>query len=423
MNFFYLFILIFSPLVCFGEANFFYVYYTLKNDPKTSFVLNCITPKNDTLFVQVKNQEQIVASKISKGKIFTLPTENRYVHHLSFTQLSPNTIYDVEISDVDGVVNRSKIQTISNNLQEVKVAIGGDLEIITEARPILTQIASVDPSLIFFGGDYPKDVVSLYDYKKWDEWFEITTEILIKKNGCMIPWVVAIGNNEVFGSFNQPIENAPFYHAYFSQNEEDTHYFSLPITDQFYLIVLDSGLTATHDGVQKKWLEQVLAENNHYPIKMALYHVPIYPSVRFKEKTWSYRLAESISKLGKKKHLGNLLLSTQSKEGYTHWAPLFDQYKVLCAFEHHDHAFKRTGPIKMGKINHQGGTYYLGDGALAPFAQFTPIQKFFDFRLKKTIGHVQFFWLMNFHESNILFQAISSYGKSIDQFSIKASYE
>ena len=46
------------------------------------------------------------------------------------------------------------------------------------------------------------------------------------------------------------------------------------------------------------------------------------------------------------------------------WAPLFDKHGVKLAFEHHDHRYKRTWPIRGGKVVEDGGsgTIFLGDG-------------------------------------------------------------
>jgi hypothetical protein len=51
-----------------------------------------------------------------------------------------------------------------------------------------------------------------------------------------------------------------------------------------------------------------------------------------------------------------------SKKIREHWCPLFEKCGVKIAFEHHDHTFKRTLPIRDGKMDPKGVTY-LGDGA------------------------------------------------------------
>ena len=415
---FLLFFLNFFLFFIFGD-NDLPIYYTIRNEPSKNLVFHTISTKYQKLILKLFDGEILKDKIYAEGNFFELPDSNRYIYHIPLSNLDANTIYDIHLFHDNSLIAKSKFQTLPENLEDLKIAIGGDLEIIHIAGDILKKIAEQDHSVIFFGGDYPKDVCSLTDFKKWDEWLEMTTKLLIKSNGASIPWVMAIGNNEVFGSFNQPIEKAPFFHEYFLQSDNGLHYFDIAINSDFHLIVLDSGLTATHDGVQKKWLEDTLQKNSSAEIKVALYHVPIYPSVRFSEKTWFYRLAQSISRLKEKKSIANRLFSPQSREGFLHWSPLFDKYNLTCAFEHHEHSFKRSKKIKDGKISKDIGTYYLGDGALSPNPQFTPLQKFCDYRLEKSIGHIQFFWLMTFQKNTIDFLAISSYGKSIDQFSIQ----
>ena len=73
------------------------------------------------------------------------------------------------------------------------------------------------------------------------------------------------------------------------------------------------------------------------PYVFPIYHVPGYPSVRAFEGSTSVLVRE-------------------------HWAPLFERYGVRVAFENHDHAYKRTVPIKGGRRD-STGVVYIGDGA------------------------------------------------------------
>jgi hypothetical protein len=45
-----------------------------------------------------------------------------------------------------------------------------------------------------------------------------------------------------------------------------------------------------------------------------------------------------------------------------HWVPLFEKAGVRIAFEHHDHAYKRTHPL-LGDRPSEKGIVYVGDGA------------------------------------------------------------
>jgi acid phosphatase type 7 len=44
------------------------------------------------------------------------------------------------------------------------------------------------------------------------------------------------------------------------------------------------------------------------------------------------------------------------------WLPLFEQYNVKLAFENHDHAYKRTFPIRENRVD-ETGIVFIGDGA------------------------------------------------------------
>ena len=54
--------------------------------------------------------------------------------------------------------------------------------------------------------------------------------------------------------------------------------------------------------------------------------------------------------------------------GRKYWTPLFDEFNVPVAFEHHDHVFKRSKPIRAGEID-PTGTVYLGDGGMGKEAR------------------------------------------------------
>jgi hypothetical protein len=51
------------------------------------------------------------------------------------------------------------------------------------------------------------------------------------------------------------------------------------------------------------------------------------------------------------------------QQGLKYWTPIFDKYKFIASFEHHNHYRKMTKKIKNDTIN-QEGTRYLGDGCL-----------------------------------------------------------
>src|SRR5690606_36292065 len=88
------------------------------------------------------------------------------------------------------------------------------------------------------------------------------------------------------------------------------------------LVVLDTSHIQPH-AAQAAFLDDALVKARNKPFSFALYHVPLFPSVRHFDKG-------------------------PSDEGRRHWLPLFDQHALTVAFENHDHALKRTPPLKGG---------------------------------------------------------------------------
>jgi len=86
-------------------------------------------------------------------------------------------------------------------------------------------------------------------------------------------------------------------------------------------------------------------------INMAVYHVPLYTSVR--------------SSFQSSKYLRDI------------WVPsIFDKYNFSVCFENHAHSYKRTLPLRNSTVvppgDHQGGTVYVGDGKMGVAGQGIP---------------------------------------------------
>ena len=46
------------------------------------------------------------------------------------------------------------------------------------------------------------------------------------------------------------------------------------------------------------------------------------------------------------------------------WVPLFEKYQVDVVFESDGHVYKKTAPVFGGKVNHDKGIRYMGEGGL-----------------------------------------------------------
>lgn len=90
-------------------------------------------------------------------------------------------------------------------------------------------------------------------------------------------------------------------------------------------------------GEQTHWLYHALENRAQIPNKFAIYHVPAYPSIRDFNNRYSTAVRNN-------------------------WVPIFEEFGLTGAFEHHDHAYKRTFPLRKGEKKRHG-VVYIGDGA------------------------------------------------------------
>lgn len=170
---------------------------------------------------------------------------------------------------------------------------------------------------------------------------------LITEDGRVVPLLLGVGNHETLkGSYSKSEDfeqtdewrqrNAPYFYALFAFPGQPG-FKVLDFGNYLSMVALDTDHTNPVDGEQAKWLEKTLSERKDVPHVFPYYHVPGFPSHRSPEGITSTRVREF-------------------------WVPLFEKYGVRAAFENHDHAYKRTYPIRDGKI-HPGGITYIGDGA------------------------------------------------------------
>ena len=154
------------------------------------------------------------------------------------------------------------------------------------------------------------------------------------------------GVNANHGTSITSNKHEPLFKHYYPQNTfrgqiPSVHarksYFYHLVGNTTLLISLDSGYDTDLGGEQAEWLDALLANHSHVPIKIVHYHEPIYPACEF-------TYVETLN-LAKK-----------------YWVPIFDKYNVTVAFENHAHSLKRTYPLRDNKKS-ETGTLYIGDGA------------------------------------------------------------
>ncbi len=358
-------------------------------------------------------------------RIFQKPSRffnQRFLYCFNVSRLKAGQTYVFTVGNPKiGFSCLKKFKTPAENNQFYRFVEGGDLENPQKAQKLLKLAALYSPTAFLLGGDYPSLIFAKKNYPVWDTWLDIVEKELVTPDGCLIPLILAIGNHEITLQKTCQKKNplklfAPFYFKFFPQEKEAKQsFFIKKFSSNLVFFVLDSGHFHSAVDEQRAWLHENLKKYQNCKYKFALYHVPIYPSVRFLENSWAYKLLFYLAKLRGEEKKVLTLLSKESFLQKKYWLPLFDKYNLTAAFEHHDGALKRTKPLKHDKINLKG-TVYFGDGALSPINQIFPIQAFFNRHFAKTSGYVQFFWLVDIFPNKIVYKAISDKGKVLDVF-------
>ena len=379
------------------DINFLSIYLTWENDPTTTMTVRWITKKSDSddsiLFQKIDDKEW----DQEKGTHINMPDDHPYyIHRVEIKNLSPDTCYQFCLNN-DHKKTIYKFRTMPNQLtRPVRFVVGGDMlhdnkKYLAETN---TRAASQDPDFAYIGGDIAYSVPRLKffseSFDNWTTWLRTWTETMVSPDGRLIPLIIAIGNHEVFGRSDQTPEQAKFFYALF-RAPSILAYQVLDFSNYLSLFVLDSGHTYSIDGKQKEWLKNNLMSRSEIENKFVIYHVPAYPSVR----SYKQKASQKIRK---------------------HWVPLFEDYGIKAAFEHHDHAYKRTYPIFQDKVDPDKGILYLGDGAWGikkPRIPNSPNKLWY---LEKTES-IRHFILVTLTKTKRQYDAIDSEGEIFDSAS------
>jgi hypothetical protein len=223
--------------------------------------------------------------------------------------------------------------------------VGGDAYFyLSTLRKMNRQIAACDPDFVVVGGDiaYTNSRKAFmkgngWEIQRWRTFFKEWKSQMVTSDGRMIPLMPVVGNHDIKAvALKQKSKDFLFYKL-FAFQEEGVPYRVFDAGNYLSLFLLDSGHTYHIEGQQTAWLKKHLSCRENIPYKMAAYHISGYPSV------YPYR-------------------GTGAKRIRNEWSPLFERYHLNVAFEHHNHAYKRTHPMKAGKID-PDGVVYMGDGS------------------------------------------------------------
>lgn len=330
------------------------LYLSWQHSPDSSMTVLWITPEgNYDSSISIRSDDND-EWKVQQASYAKLPEKTPYILHTAeFTQLQPDKTYLFRINDNKKIY---KFHTLPSTLSHpISFVAGGDMyhDDIESMRITNRQAALTKPDFALVGGDIayasgrytgylPKWAAKTAEhlrsqkFDRWLDWIQAWSQDMVTPEGYLIPLIPIIGNHDTSGGFDQTPASAPFFYALFPM-PGNQGYNVLDFGNYLSLFLLDSGHTHPMGDAQSAWLSATLEQRQHTPYKCALYHVPAYPSYRPFDNEYS----------------------TQVRN---YWVPLFEQFHINLAFEHHDHDYKRTYPIRNGAID-PSGVVYVGDGA------------------------------------------------------------
>lgn len=316
------------------------LFLTWWKDPTTTMVIQWIGPDQPQALIHygVLKSEQKLTARVTTKTFPDMPLLK--VHRCELTGLQPGTEYQFAI---DNSPRNYRFRTMpskaTNTFQFVS---GGDCGIGSAAVQTNVLAAAQDPQFALIGGDLAYD--NGKSPKTFLQFLENYSRTMRDTQGRTIPMVTCIGNHETTGASvlsgilpstsKKPV--APHYLSVFDGIFSNGTYGVLDFADYLSLVLLDTSHITPIKGAQTDWLARVLADRQSLPHLFVANHVPAYPSYRAYENT--------------------------GKDNRKYWCPLFEKYNVDAVFEHHDHTFKRTHPLKDGLYD-KNGVLYLGDGS------------------------------------------------------------
>ena len=378
------------------------IFLTWQRDPSTTMTIVWITDEDRTdNDVEFRNVKHSTWQKI-EGHHHPMPEDLPYlIHQLELTCLDPNSNYEFRTGP-DAVTYKFRTLPSDENAP-IRFVVGGD--IYNGSKALFKQINAAvllhNPMFILLGGDLAyahtkkpwKHPETTKTRMSWIRWLKAWKKQMVTTDGRLIPIIPTIGNHDVTGHFNQTPEQSPFFYAIFPF-PGDQGYNVLDMGNFISIFVLDSSHTHPISGEQTTWLHNALKKRKHVPHKFALYHISAYPCYR------NYK--------GKR-----------PKEIRKHWVPLFERYGLATAFEHHDHAYKRTHPILRERID-PNGVLYLGDGGWGVDNIREPKDLESRWYLAKNVATAHFI-LVTVHKDKRVFYAIDNQGWLIDVVENRAS--
>ena len=307
------------------------LYLTWVDDPTTTMAVVWFGEEGKVLY-RIEGEKEWSSQEGEKHKA-------RYLSQLEGLKEGSTYLFKLEGSQAT-----YKFRTLPKILsREVRFTVGGDVFYYWGNQTFQRMnhaVAHDDPDFVVLGGDIAyttgrKKAFKSRDWElnRWMQFFQEMQKGMTRDDGRMIPMLPVIGNHDVH---QKKTKDEEMFYEVFPFPEEGKAYRNIVFGDYLDLVLLDTGHTSPIDGDQTAWLEKTL-EQVAFPFVFAVYHVGAYPSYY----AYNGQAAQKVRKF---------------------WVPLFEKARISGAFEHHSHAFKKTYPIKEGKVDPEG-VIYFGDGS------------------------------------------------------------
>ncbi len=320
-----------------------------QNDPATTMTIDWYPDYETVTYLEYRKKGESEWS-LEQGDVISIPGSNRYLQRSELTSLQPDQMYEFRFTGEDPAY---LFRTMPDELNRpIHFVAGGDLmhhrDWMRHTAASVMRVAGEDLDFAILGGDLAYADGEARKLERWFHYLEVWAEEMITENRRVIPHITAIGNHEVRQAFIHNYPAAEYTRVDFRSTEAPYFTTFIPFPGERGYGVLDFGeylsiflLDTNHlnfvDGEQAEWLQYEMNNRQHVRHTIPVYHVAGYPSVR----GFDGKVESSIR---------------------NHWVPLFEEFGVRLAFEHNDHAYKRTHPIRENQID-ETGIHYIGDGA------------------------------------------------------------
>ncbi len=390
-----IFSLFLSISTSFAQEQPLAVYLTWQHRPESTMTIQWISkasnPLGDIFYHECPchlwDVEQASHKKLPEGK------DDLLIHTAELKDLKPDTEYYFRVEGDETVY---KFRTMPSRMtRPVRFIAGGDMyhDSIKVLDKTNRAAARFDPMFALVGGDiaYTADKYGEKpeDFNRWLAFLQSWQHNMITSDGRMVPMLPVISNEDTKGRYDQSPSQAPFFYALFAMPGKQG-YNVLDFDSYLSIILLDSGHTHPVYGDQARWLDKILKDRQNILHKIAIYHVPAFPSVRTPYKPVSILIRK-------------------------YWVPLFEKYNLNVAFENHDHAYKRSKLIRNGKVD-PTGVLYLGDGGYGVGDPRKPVQPRERWYLAKTAQKTNFVVGTLFPSGKRQFQAVDQDGNIFDEY-------